>query len=50
MEGGLPMLNCLLQHTLRSLCSCSDSSNSSKWVWDYGGGALDRSKGNRRNW
>ncbi|XP_057975067.1 uncharacterized protein LOC131162508 isoform X2 [Malania oleifera] len=66
MEGGLPMLNCLLQHTLRSLCSCSDSSNSSKWVyavfwrilprnypppkWDYGGGALDRSKGNKRNW
>lgn len=33
MEGGLPMLNCLLQHTLRSLCSCSDSSNSSKWVY-----------------
>ncbi|KAM1224297.1 uncharacterized protein LOC126633035 [Malus sylvestris] len=67
MESGLPMLNCLLQHTLRSLCSCSDSSsNSSKWVyavfwrilprnypppkWDYGGSALDRSKGNRRNW
>ncbi|KAF8404974.1 hypothetical protein HHK36_009869 [Tetracentron sinense] len=66
MEGGLPMLNCLLQHTLRSLCSCSDSSNSSKWVyavfwrilprnypppkWDYGGGVLDRSKGNKRNW
>ncbi|KAL0366211.1 UNVERIFIED_CONTAM: protein RICE SALT SENSITIVE 3 [Sesamum radiatum] len=22
MEGGLPMLNCLLQHTLRSLCAC----------------------------
>ncbi|TQD69543.1 hypothetical protein C1H46_044924 [Malus baccata] len=67
MESGLPMLNCLLQHTLRSLCSCSDSSsNSSKWVyavfwrilprnypppkWDYGGSALDRSKGNKRNW
>ncbi|CAK9135355.1 unnamed protein product [Ilex paraguariensis] len=33
MEGGLPMLNCLLQHTLRSLCTCSDSSNSSKWVY-----------------
>ncbi|KAE9457197.1 hypothetical protein C3L33_10905, partial [Rhododendron williamsianum] len=66
MEGGLPMLNCLLQHTLRSLCTSSDSSNSSKWVyavfwrilprnypppkWDYGGGALDRAKGNKRNW
>ncbi|XP_031259304.1 uncharacterized protein LOC116125678 [Pistacia vera] len=66
MEGGLPMLNCLLQQTLRSLCSTSDSSNSSKWVyavfwrilprnypppkWDYGGSALDRSKGNKRNW
>ncbi|XP_065848184.1 transcription factor LHW-like [Euphorbia lathyris] len=66
MEGGLPMLNCLLQHTLRSLCTATDSSNSSKWVyavfwrvlprnypppkWDYGGTALDRSKGNKRNW
>ncbi|KDP41691.1 hypothetical protein JCGZ_16098 [Jatropha curcas] len=66
MASGLPMLNCLLQHTLRSLCTCSDSSNSSKWVyavfwrilprnypppkWDYGGTALDRSKGNKRNW
>ncbi|KAK3007342.1 hypothetical protein RJ639_016826 [Escallonia herrerae] len=63
MEGGLPMLNCLLQHTLRSLCTCSDSS---KWVyavfwrilprnypppkWDHGGGTLDRAKGNKRNW
>ncbi|OMP03907.1 hypothetical protein COLO4_10120 [Corchorus olitorius] len=66
MEGGLPMLNCLLQHTLRSLCSYPDSSAPSKWVyavfwrilprnypppkWDYGGSALDRSKGNKRNW
>ncbi|GMI91123.1 hypothetical protein HRI_002781600 [Hibiscus trionum] len=67
MEAGLPMLNCLLQHTLRSLCSYSDSSSpSSKWIyavfwrilprnypppkWDYGGSALDRSKGNKRNW
>ncbi|XP_022865944.1 uncharacterized protein LOC111385761 [Olea europaea var. sylvestris] len=34
MESGLPMLNCLLQQTLRSLCSFSDSStNSSKWVY-----------------
>ncbi|KAG6422090.1 hypothetical protein SASPL_118653 [Salvia splendens] len=34
MEGGLPMLNCLLQHTLRSLCACSDSSPTpSKWVY-----------------
>ncbi|KAI8549965.1 hypothetical protein RHMOL_Rhmol06G0066700 [Rhododendron molle] len=66
MEGGLPMLNCLLQHTLRSLCTSSDSSNTSKWVyavfwrilprnypppkWEYGGGALDRARGNKRNW
>ncbi|XP_052200906.1 uncharacterized protein LOC127807250 [Diospyros lotus] len=74
MEGGVPMLNCLLQHTLRSLCtsssphssSSSSSSSSSKWVysvfwrilprnypppkWDHGGGALDRAKGNKRNW
>ncbi|PIN26162.1 hypothetical protein CDL12_01093 [Handroanthus impetiginosus] len=66
MESGLPMLNCLLQHTLRSLCSCSDSSTPSKWVyavfwrivprnypppkWDHGGGLLDRAKGNKRNW
>lgn len=28
------MLNCLLQHTLRSLCACSDSSSTpSKWVY-----------------
>ncbi|KAG8390909.1 hypothetical protein BUALT_Bualt01G0132500 [Buddleja alternifolia] len=63
MEGGLPMLNCLLQHTLRSLCTFSDSS---KWVyavfwrilprnypppkWDHEGGLLDRAKGNKRNW
>ncbi|GMN35084.1 hypothetical protein TIFTF001_005076 [Ficus carica] len=35
MESGLPMLNCLLQHTLRSLCSHSESSasSSSKWVY-----------------
>ncbi|WCJ35479.1 Serine/threonine-protein kinase WNK (With No Lysine)-related [Euphorbia peplus] len=64
--SGLPMLNCLLQHTLRSLCTTTDSTTSSKWVyavfwrilprnypppkWDYGGTALDRSKGNKRNW
>ncbi|XP_021903337.1 uncharacterized protein LOC110818695 isoform X1 [Carica papaya] len=35
MEGGLPMLNCLLQHTLRSLCSHSDSSSSSSSKWVY---------------
>ncbi|KAL5714025.1 hypothetical protein ACHQM5_016042 [Ranunculus cassubicifolius] len=64
MEAGAPMLSCLLQHTLKSLCSCS--SDSPKWVyavfwrilprnypppkWDYGGSVLDRSKGNKRNW
>ncbi|KAK4274663.1 hypothetical protein QN277_017854 [Acacia crassicarpa] len=66
METGLPLLNCLLQHTLRSYCSASDSSTSSKWVyavfwrilprnyppprWEFGGTDLDRSKGNKRNW
>ncbi|MCL7032758.1 hypothetical protein MKW94_000130 [Papaver nudicaule] len=66
MEGRVPMLNCLLQQTLRNLCSCSDSSVSSKWVyavfwrilprnypppkWDFGGSFLDRSKGSNRNW
>ncbi|KAI4337009.1 hypothetical protein L6164_015471 [Bauhinia variegata] len=66
MENGLPLLNCLLQHTLRTLCSSSDSSPSSKWVyavfwrilprnfpppkWEFGGTALDCSKGNKRNW
>ncbi|KAL8141116.1 hypothetical protein V2J09_007137 [Rumex salicifolius] len=34
MEGGLPMLNCLLQHTLRSLCSSSsDSSEPCRWIY-----------------
>ncbi|KAK7321670.1 hypothetical protein VNO77_32529 [Canavalia gladiata] len=63
MESGLPFLDCLLQHALRSLCS---SSCSSKWVyavfwrivprnfppprWEFGGTALDLSKGNKRNW
>ncbi|KAI3834209.1 hypothetical protein MKX03_030016 [Papaver bracteatum] len=63
MESRAPMINCLLQQTLRNLCSCSDSS---KWVyavfwrilprnypppkWDFGGSFLDRSKGSNRNW
>ncbi|KAK7283280.1 hypothetical protein RIF29_12696 [Crotalaria pallida] len=66
MESGLPLLNCLLQQTLRSICSSTNSSPSSKWVyavfwrilprnfppprWEFGGTSLDRSKGNRRNW
>ncbi|MED6118512.1 hypothetical protein PIB30_003258 [Stylosanthes scabra] len=37
MESGLPLLHCLLQHTLRSLCSSSSTSSSdsssSKWVY-----------------
>nr|CAN61027.1 hypothetical protein VITISV_001147 [Vitis vinifera] len=65
--AGLAKINVkIVEHALRGLCSCSDSSNSSKWVyavfwrilprnypppkWDYGGGALDRCKGNKRNW
>ncbi|KAF5943387.1 hypothetical protein HYC85_017464 [Camellia sinensis] len=59
------LINYLLQHTLRNLCTSSDSSTSTKWVyavfwrilprnypppkWDYGAGALDRAKGNKRN-
>ncbi|OIW14889.1 hypothetical protein TanjilG_30608 [Lupinus angustifolius] len=66
MESGLPLLNCLLQQTLRSICSSHNSSTSSKWGyavfwrilprnfppprWEFGGTALDRSKGNKRNW
>ncbi|KAJ9559987.1 hypothetical protein OSB04_005147 [Centaurea solstitialis] len=65
MEAGLPILTCLIQHTLKSLCTCSSSSDP-KWVyavfwrispriypppkWDYEGGVLDRAKGNKRNW
>ncbi|KAK7383172.1 hypothetical protein VNO78_28844 [Psophocarpus tetragonolobus] len=63
MDGGLPFFDCLLHNTLRSICSFSTSS---KWVyavfwrivprnfppprWEFGGTALDRSKGNKRNW
>ncbi|KAJ8541127.1 hypothetical protein K7X08_001943 [Anisodus acutangulus] len=60
MEGGLPMLNCLLQHTLRSLCTCSEWVYAVFWriiprnypppKWDHGGGILDRAKGSKRNW
>ncbi|KAK7410059.1 hypothetical protein VNO78_00544 [Psophocarpus tetragonolobus] len=66
MESGLPLLNCLLQQTLRTLCTSPNSSTSSKWVyavfwrilprnfppprWEFGGSALDLSKGNKRNW
>ncbi|XP_027333155.1 uncharacterized protein LOC113848007 isoform X2 [Abrus precatorius] len=66
MESGSPFLDCLLQHTLRTICSFPNSSTSSKWVyavfwrivprnfppprWEFGGTALDRSKGNKRNW
>ncbi|XP_057429372.1 protein RICE SALT SENSITIVE 3-like isoform X2 [Lotus japonicus] len=66
MENGLPLLNCLLQQTLRTICTSPNFSTSSKWVyavfwrilprnfppprWEFGGTALDRSKGNKRNW
>eukprot|EP01018_Ginkgo_biloba_P006866 Gb_06730 [translate_table: standard] len=58
--GGLPMVNYLLQHTLRSLCSDSQWVYAVFWrilprnypppKWDTEGGILDRSKGNKRNW
>ncbi|KAH1109712.1 hypothetical protein GLYMA_04G041700v4 [Glycine max] len=66
MESGLPLLNCLLQQTLRTICTSPNSSTPSKWVyavfwrilprnfppprWELGGTALDLSKGNKRNW
>ncbi|KAL8128052.1 hypothetical protein AgCh_014845 [Apium graveolens] len=66
MESGLPMLNCLLQQTLRSLCSFNSDSCSSRFVyavfwrilprnypppeWDHGAGSLESAKGNKRNW
>ncbi|KAI5079739.1 hypothetical protein GOP47_0005218 [Adiantum capillus-veneris] len=61
--GGLPLVNHLLQHTLRSLCS---QQQQHFWVysifwrilprnypppkWDSEEGPFDRSKGNKRNW
>ncbi|KAG4931605.1 hypothetical protein JHK82_048713 [Glycine max] len=33
MESGVPFLDCLLQNTLRSICSFPTSSTSSKWVY-----------------
>lgn len=33
MESGLPLFDCLLQQTLRGICSSSNSSSSSKWVY-----------------
>lgn len=66
MESGLPLLNCLLQQTLRTICISPNSSTSSKWVytvfwrilprnfppprWEFGGTAFDLSKGYKRNW
>ncbi|KAG5030730.1 hypothetical protein JHK85_014712 [Glycine max] len=66
MESGLPLLNYLLQQTLRTICTSPNSSTPSKWVyavfwrilprnfppprWEFGGTALDLSKGNKRNW
>ncbi|XP_061355602.1 protein RICE SALT SENSITIVE 3-like [Gastrolobium bilobum] len=66
MESGLPLFQFLLQRTLRTICSFPNSSGPSKWVyavfwrivprnfppprWEFGGTALDRSKGNKRNW
>ncbi|MCO5548272.1 hypothetical protein L7F22_001729 [Adiantum nelumboides] len=61
--GGLPLVNHLLQHTLRSLCNQQPQH---LWVysifwrilprnypppkWDNDEGPVDRSKGNKRNW
>lgn len=54
------MVNYLLQHTLRSLCSDSQWVYAVFWrilprnypppKWDTEGGIMDRSKGNKRNW
>ncbi|KAK1315991.1 hypothetical protein QJS10_CPA05g01310 [Acorus calamus] len=67
MEGeGLPLLNCLWHHLLRSLCSWDSCNQPSKWVyavlwrvlprnypppqWDDGRVCLDRSNRHQRNW
>ncbi|KAL2614120.1 hypothetical protein R1flu_025812 [Riccia fluitans] len=57
---GLPMLNHVLQHTLRGLCSDTQWVYAVFWrilprnypppKWENEGGAMDRSKGNKRNW
>lgn len=54
------MVNYLLQHTLRGLCSDSQWVYAVFWrilprnypppKWDTEGGIMDRSKGNKRNW
>ncbi|KAH9556133.1 hypothetical protein CY35_07G010700 [Sphagnum magellanicum] len=58
--GRLPELNHLLQHTLRSLCTDSQWVYAVFWrilprnypppQWDSESEAMDRSKGNKRNW
>ncbi|CAM6104761.1 unnamed protein product [Calypogeia fissa] len=60
MEKGLPMLNHVLQHTLRGLCCDTQWVYAIFWrilprnypppKWESEGGAADRSKGNKRNW
>ncbi|CAK9234301.1 unnamed protein product [Sphagnum jensenii] len=59
--GRLPELNHLLQHTLRSLCTDSQWVYAVFWRilprnyppphrWESESEAMDRSKGNKRNW
>ncbi|KAG6542303.1 hypothetical protein Mapa_016332 [Marchantia paleacea] len=57
---GLPMLNHVLQHTLRGLCCDTQWVYAVFWrilprnypppKWENEGGVMDRSKGNKRNW
>ncbi|BBN13080.1 hypothetical protein MPTK1_6g00610 [Marchantia polymorpha subsp. ruderalis] len=57
---GLPMLNHLLQHTLRGLCCDTQWVYAVFWrilprnypppKWENEGRVMDRSKGNQRNW
>ncbi|XP_024537070.1 uncharacterized protein LOC9648823 [Selaginella moellendorffii] len=59
-QHGLPVVNHLLQHTLRSICTESQWVYAVLWrilprnypppKWDNESGFLDRSKGNKRNW
>ncbi|CAK9211534.1 unnamed protein product [Sphagnum troendelagicum] len=58
--GGLPTLNHLLQHTLRSLCTDSQWVYAVFWrilprhypppKWETEGGVVDRSRSSKRNW
>eukprot|EP00249_Psilotum_nudum_P026988 c34192_g1_i1 orf=804-2417(+) len=59
-KRGLPLVNHLLQYTLRTVCAETEWVYAVFWrilprkypppKWDTEGGFMDRSKGNKRNW